>query len=84
MVPRPNKNVVPVFCEKEPPTLKQIIGAGSNFFICMLVSDTLLGAEKIGDSQIKSDMKLGPQTHSVLSPSLNRPYNWSQKHGKWR
>ena len=31
MQPGPNKNVVSGFCEKEPPTLKQIIGAGSNF-----------------------------------------------------
>ena len=32
MPPGPNKNVVSGFCEKEPPTLKQKIGAGSNFF----------------------------------------------------
>jgi len=34
MPPGPNKNVVSGLCEKEPPTLKQIIGASSNFFVC--------------------------------------------------
>ena len=30
---------------------------------CFFVKLTTLAAEKIGDSPIKSDMKLGPQTH---------------------
>ena len=43
-----------------------------------------LTAEKIGDSPIKSDMKLGTQKRtSVLRPSLRGPYNLSQNHGKW-
>jgi len=43
----------------------------------------ILAAGKIGDSPIKSDMKLGPKCTSVLSPSLKGPYNWSQNRGKW-
>jgi len=35
-------------------------------------------ADKIGDSAIKEDEKLGPQTHiSANSQSLNGSYNWS-------
>jgi len=42
MPPGPNKNVVSGFCEKEPPTLKQIIGASSNFFLEGLVLNLYL------------------------------------------
>jgi len=67
-----------------------------------------LATENFGDSPIKSDTKLGPQTHFcaffflwrcattqlalqlrqeqsqvVLSPSLNKPYNWFHNRGKW-
>jgi len=40
--------------------------------------DAGLAADKIGDSPTKFEMKLGPQTHSVPSPNLKGPHNWSQ------
>ena len=40
--------------------------------------DAGLAADKIGDSPTKLEMKLGPQTHSVPSPNLKGPHNWSQ------
>jgi len=41
-----------------------------------------VASEKIGNSPIKSDKKLGPQ--NVLRPSLKGQYDLCQNHGKWR
>jgi len=74
MPPGLNKNVVSGFCEKEPPTLKQIIGAGSNFFVCRKVSTRLaspLVRERDGE---------GPVTAECLSdaPDLPNRSKWAR------
>jgi len=46
--------------------------------------ETDLVADKVGDSPIKLEMKLGTLKHFGPSPNLKGPHNWSQNRAKWR